>query len=112
VQAAAAVAMWLFDGSVESLPGGYDKGELSPNSPVKELETFPPELVLVGRATVLIKVSERSERAFWKTRQFFEFFLSSHIGVQMTLISTVLEQSSRAKRCAWPNPPPCSTLSV
>lgn len=34
-EAQAAVAMWLFDGSVENLPGGYDKGELSPNSPGK-----------------------------------------------------------------------------
>mmetsp|Transcript_3763 Transcript_3763/g.10824 ORF Transcript_3763/g.10824 Transcript_3763/m.10824 type:complete len:585 (-) Transcript_3763:426-2180(-) len=51
----AAVAVWLFDGEVESLPGGYDTGELSPNSPVKELESFPEELVLVGRSTVLIK---------------------------------------------------------
>ena len=54
-EAAAAVAMWLFDGSVEILPGGYDKGELSPNSPVKELKSFPQDLVLVGRATILIK---------------------------------------------------------
>lgn len=52
---AAAVAMWLFDGSVETLPGGYDKGELSPNSPVKELKSFPQDLVLVGRSSVLIK---------------------------------------------------------
>ena len=39
--AAPAVAYWLFDGSVETLPGGYDKGELSPNSPVKQLKSFP-----------------------------------------------------------------------
>jgi len=51
----AAVAMWLFDGSVENLPGGYDKGELSPNSPVKALKSFPQDLVLVGRSTILIK---------------------------------------------------------
>lgn len=51
----AATAMWLFDGAVEELPGGYDQGELSPNSPVKELASFPQDLVLVGRATVLIK---------------------------------------------------------
>ncbi|KAG8458191.1 hypothetical protein KFE25_011722 [Diacronema lutheri] len=51
----AATAMWLFDGSVDALPGGYDMGELSPNSPVKELQSFPGDLVLVGRATVLIK---------------------------------------------------------
>ncbi|KAI2507987.1 ABC1 family-like protein [Fragilaria crotonensis] len=54
-EAAAAVAMWLFDGSVETLPGGYDKGELSPNSPVKELKSFPQDLVLVGRSSILIK---------------------------------------------------------
>ncbi len=51
----AAVAMWLFDGSVENLPGGYDKGELSPNSPVKALKSFPQDLVLVGRSSILIK---------------------------------------------------------
>ena len=51
----AAVAMWLFDGSVEQLPGGYDKGELSPNSPVKALKSFPQDLVLVGRSSILIK---------------------------------------------------------
>ena len=54
-EAAAAVAMWLFDGSIEQLPGGYDKGELSPNSPVKELKSFPQDLVLVGRSSILIK---------------------------------------------------------
>ena len=54
-EAAAAVGIWLFDGSVQELPGGYDMGELSPNSPVKELKSFPQDLVLVGRATVLIK---------------------------------------------------------
>lgn len=47
--------MWLFDGSVDVLPGGYDKGELSPNSPVKELKSFPQDLVLVGRSSILIK---------------------------------------------------------
>ena len=54
-EAAAAVGMWLFDGSVEKLPGGYDIGELSPNSPVKELKSFPQDLVLVGRSSILIK---------------------------------------------------------
>merc|ERR1740124_1118068 len=59
-EAAAAVAMWLFDGTVETLPGGYDKGELSPNSPVKELKSFPQDLVLVGRSSILIKgISDR-----------------------------------------------------
>lgn len=54
-EAAAAVGMWLFDGSVKQLPGGYDIGELSPNSPVKELASFPQDLVLVGRSTILVK---------------------------------------------------------
>ncbi len=58
----AAVAMWLFDGSVQQLPGGYEKGELSPNSPVKALKSFPQDLVLVGRSTILIKgLSDRLE---------------------------------------------------
>lgn len=54
-EAAAAVGMWLFDGSVTELPGGYDNGELSPNSPVLELKSFPQDLVLVGRSAILIK---------------------------------------------------------
>merc|ERR1712176_199893 len=54
-EAPAAVAFWLFDGMKEILPGGYDKGELSPNSPLKELKAFPQDLVLVGRSTILIK---------------------------------------------------------
>jgi aarF domain-containing kinase len=54
-EAAAAVGMWLFDGSVTKLPGGYDIGELSPNSPAKELKTFPQDMVLVGRSAILIK---------------------------------------------------------
>jgi aarF domain-containing kinase len=54
-EAAAAVAMWLFDGTTDVLPGGYDLGELSPNSPVKELKSFPQDLVLVGRSSILIK---------------------------------------------------------
>ena len=51
----AATAMWLFDGKTEKLPGGFDTGELSPNSPVTVLQSFPQDLVLVGRSTVLIK---------------------------------------------------------
>merc|ERR1711924_51169 len=51
----AAVAVWLFDGKREKLPGGYDTAELSPNSPVTALASFPQELVLVGRNVFLIK---------------------------------------------------------
>ena len=53
--AGAAVGIWLFDGSATELPGGYDLGELSPNSPVRELKSFPQDLVLVGRSSILIK---------------------------------------------------------
>lgn len=52
--AAAAMGVWLFDGSSE-LPGGYDKSELSDNAPSKALKTFPQELVLVARSSMLIK---------------------------------------------------------
>ena len=55
VEGPAATAMWLFDGSATTLPGGIDSGELSPNSPVQVLQSFPQDLVLVGRSTVLIK---------------------------------------------------------
>ncbi len=54
-EAAAAVGIWLFDGSAKTLPGGYDLGEFDPNSPVKELKSFPQDLVLVGRSSILIK---------------------------------------------------------
>jgi aarF domain-containing kinase len=54
-EAPAAIAIWLFDGSTTELPGGYDLGELSPNSPVRELKSFPEDLVLAGRATILVK---------------------------------------------------------
>lgn len=51
----AAVAIWLFDDANEALPGGFEQNELSPNSPAYALESFPEDLVLVARATVLIK---------------------------------------------------------
>jgi len=51
----AAVAMWLFDGSVETYPNGYDESEMSPNSPVKAMKEFNKDLVLLARSTVLVK---------------------------------------------------------
>lgn len=51
----AAVVMWLFDGSVETLPNGYDESEISPNSPVKAMKDFNKDLVLLARSTVLVK---------------------------------------------------------
>ena len=55
LEAAAAIGIWLFDGTATELPGGYDPGELSPNSPVRALQSFPQDLVLVGRSSVLIR---------------------------------------------------------
>ena len=51
----AAVSMWLFDDASETLPGGYEQNELSPNSPATALTSFPQDLVLVARSSVLIK---------------------------------------------------------
>ncbi|KAJ8609191.1 hypothetical protein CTAYLR_008427 [Chrysophaeum taylorii] len=51
----AAVAIWLFDDATEVLPGGFENSELSPNSPAYALTSFPGDLVLVARASVLIK---------------------------------------------------------
>lgn len=64
-EAAAAIAMWLFDGTVENLPGGYDSGELSPNSPVRDLKSFAQDLVLVGRSTILIKALAARQGIKW-----------------------------------------------
>ena len=41
IEGPAATAMWLFDGAVRELPGGFDINELSPDSPVKVLKSFP-----------------------------------------------------------------------
>lgn len=50
------VALLLFgDKTVDELPGGYDRDELSANSPLRRLASFPQSLVLVGRAAVLIR---------------------------------------------------------
>lgn len=56
VNVGAALAMWLFDSTAaRTLPGGYDSNELSANSPVAQVASFPQSLVFVGRATVLIR---------------------------------------------------------
>jgi aarF domain-containing kinase len=52
---AAAVALILFGNSDTVLPGGWAGEELSPNSPINQVKEFPQELVLLGRATVMIR---------------------------------------------------------
>jgi len=58
--AAASVALYLFGTSGVVFPGGYTSAEFSDTSPLRRLKSFPQELVLLGRASVLIKgVSSR-----------------------------------------------------
>ncbi|CAM9306133.1 unnamed protein product [Ectocarpus sp. 12 AP-2014] len=54
-EALTATAILLFGPGGMELPGGYDTNEMSSNSPLKQLKAFPQELVLMGRATVMIK---------------------------------------------------------
>lgn len=52
---AAAVAILLFGNTNTKLPGGYAGEEISANSPIIQVSEFPQELVLLGRATVMIR---------------------------------------------------------
>eukprot|EP00980_Cylindrotheca_fusiformis_P021075 scaffold8079_cov121-Cylindrotheca_fusiformis.AAC.3 len=59
------VALFLFGDSDQILPGGYSSNELDDNSPIKSVTSFPQELVLLGRATVLLKgIAKRLEVPF------------------------------------------------
>lgn len=49
------VALFLFGNADQTLPGGYSSNELDEKSPIKLITSFPQELVLLGRATVLLK---------------------------------------------------------
>lgn len=51
----AAVAVWLFDANADVLPGGLSKNELSLDSPVAAVQSFPSEIVFVARSTLLIR---------------------------------------------------------
>ena len=52
---AAAVAILLFGNTDTILPGGYAGEEISLDSPIVQVAEFPSELILLGRATVMIK---------------------------------------------------------
>jgi aarF domain-containing kinase len=59
-EAAAALALLLFGDPDTPMPGGFSSRELSNDSPIKAIASFPQELVLLGRATILIKgISKR-----------------------------------------------------
>eukprot|EP00929_Paragymnodinium_shiwhaense_P107287 TRINITY_DN73381_c0_g1_i1.p1 TRINITY_DN73381_c0_g1~~TRINITY_DN73381_c0_g1_i1.p1 ORF type:complete len:602 (-),score=155.28 TRINITY_DN73381_c0_g1_i1:68-1873(-) len=53
--ALAAVVLYLFGDEGVQFPGGYSKDEFSAESPLRALAAFPGELVLLGRAAVLVK---------------------------------------------------------
>lgn len=62
---AAAVALLLFGDKDMELPGGYSTNELDEKSPIRLVASFPQELVLLGRATVLLKgISKRLKVPF------------------------------------------------
>eukprot|EP00984_Skeletonema_dohrnii_P018175 scaffold8418_cov102-Skeletonema_dohrnii-CCMP3373.AAC.2 len=65
----AAMAMWLFDGSVETYPEGYDESETSPNSPLKAMKDFPKDIVLLARSTVLVKGMAKRFGIRWSLSQ-------------------------------------------
>jgi len=52
---ACSIALVLFGDTGIQLPGNYSSNELSSYSPIRLLTSFPQELVLLGRATVLLK---------------------------------------------------------
>lgn len=54
----AALALLLFGSTSTELPGGYSSKELSAESPLRAIKSFPEELVMLGRATVIIKVRD------------------------------------------------------
>lgn len=54
-ECAAAVAVLLFGHTDTVLPGGYAGEEISLDSPIVQVLEFPAEMVLLGRATVMIK---------------------------------------------------------
>ena len=59
------VALFLFGNADQTLPGGFSTNELDEKSPIKLVASFPQELVLLGRATVLLKgIAKRLEVPF------------------------------------------------
>ena len=46
-----ALALLLFGNSETKLPGGYVSQELSSDSPIAQVVSFPSEFILLGRAT-------------------------------------------------------------
>jgi hypothetical protein len=49
------IALFLFGNADQTLPGGYSSNELDDKSPIKLVTSLRQELVLLGRATVLLK---------------------------------------------------------
>lgn len=49
---ACAVALLLFGDNGQELPGEFSTNEFSDASPIKQVTSFPQELVLLGRASL------------------------------------------------------------
>jgi len=54
------------------MPGGFSAAELSDSSPLKAIASFPQELVLLGRATVLIKGISKRLNLKWSLAEKWE----------------------------------------
>ena len=80
-EAAAALALLLFADPDTPMPGGYTSAELSATSPIKAIASFPQELVLLGRATILIKG------------------ISKRLGIQWSLADKWKEMAQTALAC-------------
>ena len=89
-EAAAALALLLFGDPDAPMPGGFSNAELSPDSPIKAIASFPQELVLLGRATILIKG------------------IVKRLGVRWSLVAKWKPAAEAALECAAPAPTPAS----
>eukprot|EP00418_Pyrodinium_bahamense_P042560 CAMPEP_0179200298 /NCGR_PEP_ID=MMETSP0796-20121207/99682_1 /TAXON_ID=73915 /ORGANISM="Pyrodinium bahamense, Strain pbaha01" /LENGTH=230 /DNA_ID=CAMNT_0020904853 /DNA_START=15 /DNA_END=707 /DNA_ORIENTATION=- len=85
--AAASVALFLFGDRDAQFPGGYSNKELDANSPLRALASFPQELVLLGRASVIIRG------------------IGARFGVKVSTASawrSLAEQTCKGEVCALP----------
>ena len=64
-EAAAATALLLFAHPDVEMPGGYTATEFEATSPFIAISNFPQELVLLGRATILIKGIAKQQGLTW-----------------------------------------------
>jgi len=71
-EAAVALALLLFGDPDVAMPAGFSSQELAADSPIKSIASFPQELVLLGRATILIKGIAKKLGVKWSLAQQWE----------------------------------------